>query len=80
MDPDVQLHAQGERLLRHLLETGYFGRDDAGGFHVVEGAPEPDLSAICDRRGHVVPAIEDYISAIAHMDSSGSDTPMPSAG
>ena len=79
MDPEVQRHAQGERLLRYFVETGYVLRDDDGEFRLVVGAPEPDLSTICDRRGHVIPAIQDYVSAIEHMKSTAPDAHLPSA-
>jgi hypothetical protein len=79
MDSDVERQAQGERLLRYLVETGYFVRDAKGDFFLVDGAPEPDLMAICDRHGHVIPAIQDYISAIALGASTGPDTQLPSA-
>jgi hypothetical protein len=80
MEPDVERRAQGERLLRHLVETGFFVRDDRGDFYPVEGAPQPDLTVICDRHGHVMPAIEDYITAIAHVPAAAGETHLPSAG
>ena len=70
MDPDVEQQAQGERLLRHFLESGYFHRDDDGEVRLVVGAREPDVWAVCNRRGHVVPSVEDYLSAIAHRPAS----------
>jgi hypothetical protein len=80
MDPDVQRRAQGERIVRYFVETGYFRRDDDGELRLVEGAREPDLSVISDRRGHVIPAIEDYLSAIAHAPPPEVDTDLPTAG
>jgi hypothetical protein len=80
MDPDVQQQAQGERLFRYFLETGYLRQDADGEVRVVVGAQEPDLSVICDRHGHVIPAIQDYISAIAIMRSTVGDAHLPTAG
>ncbi len=80
MDPDVQHRAQGERIVRYFLEAGYFRRDDDGEVRIVVGAQVPDLSVISDRRGHVIPAIEDYISAIAHAPPAEVDHHLPAAG
>ena len=79
MDPDVQRRAQGERIVRYFLEAGYFRRDDDGEVRIVVGAAVPSLAEISDRRGHVIPAIEDYISAIAHGATIAPDEHLPSA-
>jgi hypothetical protein len=79
MDPVVQRQAQGDRILRYFLETGYIVRDVDGEVRLVVGAQEPDLSVICDRRGHVVPSIQDYVSAIAHLPAPDADAQLPSA-
>jgi hypothetical protein len=79
MDPEIHQQAQGDRLVRYLVETGFLHRDADGGFHVVDGAPVPNLTVICDRRGRVIPGTQDYISAIAYVESNATVTQLPSA-